>query len=114
MPDYAIPLLMALFGFLGGILALSVWHLLGSLSSLIERPKLPPETQAAIKGDITTVQAWVNWNPWYLQDEALRLEAQSIHLARQKTHPGEPLDENLTEVAAEMRRRYSDIPPTLN
>ncbi len=76
--------------------------------------KLPEPTQAAIKGDLQIINRWVAWNHWYLEDEAWRLEAQAIHLQRQRTHPGEPLEVNLAQVAAEMRRRHAALSPTLN
>ncbi len=70
---------------------------------------LPP-----LPTNLQPVHEWIAWNGWYLQDEAWRLEAQSIHLMRQRTHPGEPLEVNLGEVSMEMRRRHPDISPTLN
>lgn len=75
---------------------------------------LPQPTQAMIKGDLQIINRWVAWNSWYLEDEAWRLEAQAIHLQRQRTHPGEALEVNLAEVAAEMRRRHAPLSPTLN
>lgn len=73
-----------------------------------EPPKLPPEVQEALKAQTLTVAEWHKWNPWY-SDPVLALEAQSVHLALQKTNPGQPLEENLADVTAEMRRRYPEI-----
>ena len=97
----------------------AVHYFLGRASAFREvartRQQLAPAAQAAIKTDCLTVSDWVKWNPWYLQDEAWRLEAQAIHLQRQQTHPGEPLEVNLVHVAQEMRRRHGEtIAPTLN
>jgi hypothetical protein len=116
MPADALILLLAFAASMaGGFAALFVWR---KYILQPEQPKhpepLPAETQAAVKTDLMTVQNWIAWNPWYLQDEALRLEAQSVHLMRQRTHPGEPLEDNLEQVAVEMKRRYPEISPTLN
>ena len=115
----ALPLLTAalVLGACGGILAWAVMDLIINPAARpsASKPLPPPATQSAIKSDCLAVSDWVKWNPWYLQDEAWRLEAQAIHLQRQQTHPGEPLEVNLVHVAQEMRRRHGDtIAPTLN
>lgn len=107
MTDWLLFLLTVIFGGIaGGMIGRGVYDRLTAY---------PPPTKEQLGFDPEVVDNWLSWNGWFLQDQALALEAQSIHVRRQRTHPGEPLETNLVEVALEMRRRYGDeIAPTLN
>lgn len=110
--DVAFAVLMLATSVAGALIAFGIGYWLRTLTKpAVEKPVQPAAAGAGIATDVMAVNAWVSWNPWYLQDEAWRLEAQSIHLFRQRTHPGEPLEENLAEVAAEMRPSASRSDP---
>lgn len=114
MPDPILLLSMAIAGIAGGLLgrALHDWITAARELAAPEPEKLPPAVQSAIKGDCLVVAEWLRWNGWYLTDEALRLEAQAIHLQRQREHPGEPLDVNLVGVTIEMMKRHIELTGT--
>lgn len=62
---------------------------------------LPPEEQAL-------VSSWVRENAWYERDPAMKALAEAHHVALNNQFPGISLQENLKQVAAEVRRRFPD------
>lgn len=112
MPDALHLLSVLFFGIAGGLFGRAVYDWITAAPELAPPPPLPPATQSAIKGDVLTVAEWTAWNGWYLTDEALRLEAQAIHLQRQRANPGEPLEANLVGVTIEMMKRHAELTGT--
>lgn len=51
---------------------------------------------------------FIDRNEWYRNDAMLNTIAQSIHVARRKEKPNEPLAENLEHVEREVKRRFPE------
>lgn len=60
-------------------------------------PQQPPE-----------VQDWAKKNDWFFRDKALAMEAEALHIALLRDHPGLALQENLERVTNTIRSRYPD------
>lgn len=111
--DLAFALVLLATSVLSALISFGIGYWLKVYTSRREQSQAPA-VQPPLPAHSKPVDEWIGWNKWYLEDEAWRLEAQSIHLLRQRTHPGEPLEVNLAEVATEMRRRHPELSRTLN
>jgi hypothetical protein len=86
-------------------------------SRLGHKPAPPNLVRAPVQAPVTddesaTIDRWVDFNPWYAENGLLRMEAQRVHTAIGVLSPELSLDENLTRVEAEMRRRHPEIAMT--
>jgi hypothetical protein len=69
----------------------------------------PPAPHAPAHQDVDPpkeVQDWAGRNQWFFQDRAMAMEAEALHIAFQRDHPGLGLAENLDRVTETMKQRY--------
>ncbi len=94
--------LIILFALMAGVIAYAVNRL-----ALDRRLKqFDPRPDIIAHSDVDVVNRWARNNAWVLQDKALYLEAQAIHMLRLRQKPEESLEENLAHVSAVILRRY--------
>lgn len=106
LPDMlVVPLL-----WLGCGLAMYAISYFGTRYQISRRDAKPPMPEA-VKTEIMTVAAWVDWNHWFLLHENYRAEAEALHVARRLQNPNESLDDNLAAVTGIMRLRHPEIRP---
>lgn len=72
----------------------------------IEEPAAQPGTMPVHVQ--SAVERWTAQNTWFNTDPELNYAAQGVHVRLNREKPGLSIDENLAEVAKEMRRRFPE------
>lgn len=82
-----------------------VWQQEGQIREAITPQRQPQQPQQQ-QQEAPEVVAFKQRNRWFTEDPALNMEAQAIHVGINQQSPYMPLEDNLKQVEAEIKRRY--------